>query len=538
MKIMRDKEPIIIAIIITGIIFILGFAILSSGWLYKQLLSNMLKLTVASSWIEILEKIGIRFLLLSVMTIIGAVLFLVNFFINIKLSHNITPEKIFLFWAIIFGMLFLLLTPPCQVPDEPSHFYRAFQVSELNIIAKKSDDGLVGGFLPQNLQITAEKARGNIPFHYENKIKVNEIFPLFKLPLDSDIRKFVHFPGAALYSPVPYLPQAIGIAIGRFFNSSPLVLFYIGRLFNLFTWVCLVYSAIRLAPFFKWPLVLLALMPMSLFQAASVSADSATNGLSFFLIAITLRYAFDENKVIRGRELCILFLTSILLVFCKVFYFFIPFIFLAIPVKKIGKKKKYFIFFFLLVLLMITMVTAWAFIIKDIYIPLRGSSPAEQLHFIFSNPFKFIYIMFSTWLTNGFSLESFIGNLGWLDTDIRFQFLYFIVLIFISLINRQENIMIKLTEKSIFFTITLATASLISTLLYLSWTEVGSKIINDIQGRYFIPISPLLFLLFYSNRIFSRINENKLNFLNSFLISLCNFYLIWTSVVIFKRYYI
>ena len=45
----------------------------------------------------------------------------------------LTPEKAYLFLGLIFGILFLMITPPFQVPDEPQHFYRAFHVSEGNI---------------------------------------------------------------------------------------------------------------------------------------------------------------------------------------------------------------------------------------------------------------------------------------------------------------------------------------------------------------------------------------------------------------------
>ncbi|NOR87917.1 MAG: DUF2142 domain-containing protein [Bacteroidales bacterium] len=36
--------------------------------------------------------------------------------------------------------------------------------------------------------------------------------------------------------------------------------------------------------------------------------------------------------------------------------------------------------------------------------------------------------------------------------------------------------------------------------MYLSWTEVGAARIDNLQGRYFIPIVPLLLMLFYNRR--------------------------------------
>jgi uncharacterized membrane protein len=41
---------------------------------------------------------------------------------------------------------------------------------------------------------------------------------------------------------------------------------------------------------------------------------------------------------------------------------------------------------------------------------------------------------------------------------------------------------------------------LISLLLYLSWTPTAYERVAGIQGRYFIPVAPLFFLLFYNRK--------------------------------------
>ena len=96
---------------------------------------------------------------------------------------------------------------------------------------------------------------------------------------------------ASIYSPVAYLPQAAAIAAGRAFGLHPLALMYLGRVANLMVWIALGYAAIRAAPDLGRPLLLLLLMPMSIFQAASLSADATTNGLAALLAAVVWRYA-------------------------------------------------------------------------------------------------------------------------------------------------------------------------------------------------------------------------------------------------------
>ena len=59
---------------------------------------------------------------------------------------------------------------------------------------------------------------------------------------------FVDFAAAAVYPPVPYLPSAIGIRIGRLFGASPFILVLLARLADLAAFIALVALAIRRLP--------------------------------------------------------------------------------------------------------------------------------------------------------------------------------------------------------------------------------------------------------------------------------------------------
>ena len=80
----------------------------------------------------------------------------------------------------------------------------------------------------------------------------------------------------ANYGPIGYLPQAAGIAVGRLFGAPPLICFYLARLANLLVAVTLLFFAIRLAPFGKQLFVLMALLPVTMMELASVSSDALT----------------------------------------------------------------------------------------------------------------------------------------------------------------------------------------------------------------------------------------------------------------------
>ena len=60
---------------------------------------------------------------------------------------------------------------------------------------------------------------------------------------------------------------------------------------NLLFWAALGYLALRITPTCGRPLLLLLVMPMTLFQAASLSADATTNCLAVLFTVMVLRYA-------------------------------------------------------------------------------------------------------------------------------------------------------------------------------------------------------------------------------------------------------
>ena len=78
------------------------------------------------------------------------------------------PERIFIFVGLLFGLLFLIVTPPFQAPDEPAHFFRAYEISDLGIIAERQGDS-VGDFLPQSLTVIVDELMADIPHNLKKK---------------------------------------------------------------------------------------------------------------------------------------------------------------------------------------------------------------------------------------------------------------------------------------------------------------------------------------------------------------------------------
>jgi hypothetical protein len=68
---------------------------------------------------------------------------------------TVDPVRFFVITAACFGLLFIIATPPFQTPDEPAHFFRAYQVSQFNLILDKKGT-TYGGTFPGQLEKTID----------------------------------------------------------------------------------------------------------------------------------------------------------------------------------------------------------------------------------------------------------------------------------------------------------------------------------------------------------------------------------------------
>ncbi len=422
--------------------------------------------------------------------------------------RDINPQTVFLIIGLIYGLGFLLATPAFQVPDEYEHFYRSLYVSEGHIVPEKLGN-LSGVYVPESVKITSDTVNEEWYTFLQDRDNKTNLAPLLYLPFNSKNMVFEDISRIAVvtYSPVPYLVSAFAIDFGKLFNLAPLVLMYIGRFANLLVWVFLTYLAIKITPVHKWVFLMLALLPMTLFEAASLSADSFLLGISFLIIAIFFKYAFDDNKKKIGiKEVYILGILLLLVGLAKSNYILLLFLIFLIPAQKFGSRKNRFLVTGSLFLVVGTAVVIWNLIVNGLYAPIIPQvSISGQIAYILGDPFRFPYVLINTFIKSGLSYQYlFVGNF-WLDVPLPIWWLgfYLITIIPVALFDKDMINIIrkqKLISAVTFFLNFLSACALV----YITWTPVGQNVIDGIQGRYFIPIFPLLFLLLYKIRNFEN----------------------------------
>jgi len=442
------------------------------------------------------------------------------------------PEKIYVVLALVFGLSLVFITPPLQTPDEQDHLNRAYQLAELNVFQYDST-------VPASL-IQLFDTFGRLNFNPLQKTSISEILAQRQVELNPQARTAI-FARPFIFT---YFPQALGMVIGKMFNGSPVTLLYMGRIFNLLFAIVIIFFAIRTAPFFKWIFFLLALMPMTLYLFASLSKDAMIISLSFLLIALFLRFAYDQQKKISTKDLVILFVASFLLATSRSVYAILIGMFLLIPVYRIGSLKKYITIFISLIIAVFLATQIGAlkplfqpkaadttqstsmrtlssdalstttpiekFQRSDRISPHEGINFSEQKRFILDNPIKYLVILFNSVFIShrSFQLDSFVGILGWLNKPLPTWHInfYLLILIITTLLLSNNDIKIGLINKLIIASIFITGVILIETGLYLTWSPVGQDHIRDVQGRYFIPYAPLFFLLLYNTSLRKYLN--------------------------------
>jgi uncharacterized membrane protein len=442
-------------------------------------------------------------------------------------SHRVA--RIVLILGAVIGLSMMVITPPFQVPDEDAHFFRAYQTSTLNLRLEKRGNR-VGAELPHcylDTQllfrgITVDRSRRVNASMHKQALSMTDNSPVFSSPI-------------LPYPPVAYVAQAIGMLAGRCANAPPIVSFYLARLLNLALFLFMTTWAVRLMPVMPWGLALLVLMPMTMFQGSSISADAFTIGLSFLMISFLLRCAARDQRL-TVRHIGLMFAGAVLLSLVKQGYSPIIFLALLIPFERFGSRMRKALVIAGLFLVTAAIGIACVLTIRDYSVGLPGSNSAEQLRLILANPPAYVFKLVVSPFRS-FCIESFIGWLGWLDTRLPKWILvpYSLLLIAVPFAERRKFNLTR-QQRLMGCGLFLLLGGIIFTVQYLSWNAVGRKIIDGVQGRYLIPFSPLLLLQFNNRRFGYSIEDNPTA--RRMLIGFIILVHVLTAVTLIKRYYL
>ncbi|HVR38250.1 MAG TPA: DUF2142 domain-containing protein [Thermoanaerobaculia bacterium] len=371
-------------------------------------------------------------------------------------------HRLFFILAVATGLAFTFITPPFQVPDEVTHYWRATSIAYGTIHPKTSPRGAIAEVPDAYRQFVFTMFRDQ---RWANGVRLNkdDFRNAWIVSLDL-FPKRVEVAFIASYTPVPYAPQILAAGIGRVFRLRPMATFYLGRIANVLAFALLVAWAIRITPYLPRAFFAIALWPMTAYLTASWSADAMTIALSFLVAAFLFRGA---------RTIIAAFILGL----CKPGYSVITFLgatrrrWLAIAAALTGAA-----------------IATWS--MASLFTPVRGDANA-QLQCIRAHPLHYVSIAANDLVRNGRTyLEQAVGRLGMLDLFLPRAILWIelALLAFIVLAGDRVPWRDRLASLAVALVVIVGTGLT----LYLTWSTPCGDAIEGVQGRYFLPILPLL----------------------------------------------
>jgi len=398
-----------------------------------------------------------------------------------KTTANVRLAWLFLLYALPMMTFFAVAMAPLQVADEYAHFLRADQVSR-GVLMQRLGGTVDGGiyafghlfdgihFHPEvtvtdSLAATAGAIGWTAPDHDEN------------------------FQNTAQYGPLLYVPQVLGIDIGRALGLSVAQTLVLARLVNGVLACAIGFFTLRLCRRGHAMTFTALLLPMTLSQFGSASQDALIISLSILAITIASR-VIDERRVASIWE----FATVALIVMATIMGrpSQIALGLLALPL--VGWRDRSLWRKVLIGVVALAPALVWLWLLTRLMPPTPPTwSVARQFAHMLSGPLVFPGVIANTFGGDWWGiLRGVIGVFGWFDTPMPVWFYGVAILCCFCAVFAPGNRPPYL-RPALWAVATLAgTVLTICAALYMSWSDVGAATIGGLQGRYLLVVLPLI----------------------------------------------
>lgn len=458
---------------------------------------------------------------------ISVLLFLgLNYYLNKK--GNKISEKKYLLIMLCYFLAILILNPPLENPDEPSHLYSSYNLSQNWLDADEKTEI----FVPKNIECLNYANIQNT----DRVVNFEKVKACMKNSENQKTNLMFGVSNRITNSFLGHLPQAISIKIADTFSNSSLLIFYLARLGNFIIAFIILYKAIKMAPVGKKILLFIGLTPMFVQQITSLSYDAILNSLALLFIAYIIKLFYNTDKIkVKDIFIPIIFLLTMLTV--KVVYVPLGILLLFIPKDKFKDTKQKLIY----IISIIIFVLIGKYLIQDVFfvnnLPSDGVME-RQINYILKNPLKLFPIAINTFKINGwYYMKSLVGYFCWFRFSLSDFTIIAWIICFILLILSTKNILnfdgkkINIIIKKIIYIISiLISIGGIFASMYFCWSKYALNYVDGVQGRYFIPLLGFIALLFMPKK-------EKINFSRQTLYSFCNVILFQYLIYLITYFY-
>lgn len=445
-----------------------------------------------------------QLLYLTIATIILIIIEVLIIF-HIINSEKMPIEKVFLYVAPMFCILMLIAIPIGNAHDEFVHYEREYGITEGQLVI--NNNVKIPRAIVQLFKVNEKTTASEVQTYLSS-------FANSKIQIDNNDKVSVNIYTDAVYHPIQFTNTVIGILFAKLFTNNALGIAYVGRIFNVIISIIILYYAIKKIPFAKNIVFLCSIIPISIECFSTLSSDGLTIAICYLFISYILKLAFDKDIIlIRYKEVTRITLLATIIACCKIVYLPLIFLILIIPKEKYINKKDKIIKTLVVILIPMAINIIWLVTSMSI-LETRNGQPTEQIKNALHNPIGFLQMILYTIYNNidRYILTGFGDKLEQTETVkiTLVSIILFIISIFMTIADNTIKDRFSKKQKRIIRIILFIIVVLIFCSLYVQWTTKKSVEIQGIQGRYFLPIFPLIVMLLGDIKVKSEYSEKNM----------------------------
>jgi len=390
--------------------------------------------------------------------------------------------RLFLIYALPAVVVLSFIMPPFQVADELAHIERADQISRGALVSTR-----LGGTIDGNWEVIGTPYQ-NMWFHPRVKQTVAMARDAVRIhwwgPKDN-----VNFQGTAQYGPFCYLPQAIGVRLGRTAGIGLARTLIAARLLNGFAACVVSFLALSICRRGRAFMFATLLLPMTLSEFGSASQDGLLVSLSLLAAAMASR-ALTEKRPATTNEFALFAFIIVATTLARPSQFALVLLTPAF----IRRGEPDWRTKVLIAVVALEAVICWMRILTELVPPLAPElRPWQQFHTLLAQPLLLPASMINYFRANELWFPmTVVGYLGWTDTPMPQWYYVTAAGVLLMALLAPRNRGRALWPGALALLTFAALLTLTSAALFISWTPVGEWTIAGMQGRYLLPVLPLL----------------------------------------------
>ncbi len=430
---------------------------------------------------------------------------LIYYFVLVKKA---TIEKCFAVIALVCGIIYLFLGTPYSGYDEAAHMDTAYRFSDL--MMGNGFETETGGYLRRSGDTMEGFTQGQAGLS-QLKVIHDELFSF-----SSDSRLIEVKGRNVSQNPFFYGPAALGITIARLFNLGRVPMIYLARLLNLLYFIGMAYFSIKRAPLGKMIFAAVGLLPMTLSLAASFSYDAFMMGITFLCISYLLALIYEKEKI-KTKDLFLFIIFAALMAPAKVIYILILGLIFLIPRERFSNSSKYYRTIVMILGFSILSLVIFNFSsVVNIFLPKVSRYPGTEglsyysLGYALTHIPYMISIAYNTLIHKlDHYLTYMIGGVYTQPLSIWLCSAFGVTLLLSALKTEKKPLLISKKHKICYAVVFLGVFVAAHLAMLTSFTIMGSPVVEGVQGRYLLPVLPLILLLGRSGIVVLKKNIDK-----------------------------